>query len=156
MPARRTSQPSRTLPTTFSALATLMQPKAISTDDECDAFIDMIDRLMQIAKLSKDQALYLETLVQLVEAYEAKHHTISSPEGIDLLKQLLGEHAMNASDLARLLGVHPSMGSKILKEERALTIDHLKALALRFRVRPDLFIDTGAPHRVSATIRRSA
>ena len=54
---------------------------------------------------------------------------------------LLAQHDMNASDLARLLGVHPSLGSKILKGERALTIDHVRALAARFKVRPEVFID---------------
>jgi antitoxin component HigA of HigAB toxin-antitoxin module len=48
---------------------------------------------------------------------------------------------MNASDLARLLGVHASMGSKLLKGERALTVDHLRILAARFKVRPDTFMD---------------
>lgn len=33
--------------------------------------VEMIDHLMASGKLSKGQALYLETLVQLVEAYEA-------------------------------------------------------------------------------------
>lgn len=32
---------------------------------------------------------------------------------------------MNASDLARLLGVHAGMGSKILNDERAHTVNHL-------------------------------
>jgi antitoxin component HigA of HigAB toxin-antitoxin module len=48
---------------------------------------------------------------------------------------------MNASDLARLLGVHASMGSKILKGDRALTVDHLKKFAVRFKVSLQLFID---------------
>lgn len=46
----------------------------------------------------------------------------------------------NASDLARLLGTHPSMGSKILKGDRSLTVDHLRTLANRFSVRPELFM----------------
>ena len=48
---------------------------------------------------------------------------------------------MNASDLARLLGVHPTMGSKILRGQRALTVDHLRKLSARFKVSPRLFID---------------
>lgn len=47
---------------------------------------------------------------------------------------------MNPSDLARLLGLHVSMGSKILKGERSLTVEHLKKLSARFKVRPDLFM----------------
>jgi antitoxin component HigA of HigAB toxin-antitoxin module len=48
---------------------------------------------------------------------------------------------MNASDLARLLGIHPSMGSKILRGERSLTVDHLRTLCERFKVNPRLFMD---------------
>jgi HTH-type transcriptional regulator/antitoxin HigA len=101
----------------------------------------MIDRLMASGKLTKGQELYLETLVQLVQAYEASHQAIEATRGIDLLKHLMQEHGMNASDLARLLGVHASMGSKILKGDRALTVDHLKLLAAKFHVRADTFMD---------------
>jgi len=85
----------------------------------------------------------LETFVQLVQAYEASHHAIdiSDISGLDSLKYLLDENEMNASDLARLLGVHASMRSKILKGERSLTVEHLKKLSTRFKVRPELFID---------------
>ena len=60
-----------------------------------------------------------------------------------LLPPMMAENDMTASDLARLLGVHTSMGSKILKEERSLTVDHLKKLAARFKVSPEVFIDWG-------------
>jgi HTH-type transcriptional regulator/antitoxin HigA len=118
-------------------------PRAIVDDVNYENTLDMIDRLMAGGKLSKDQAAYMETLVQLVRAYEAEHHAIETSDlgGIDSLKHLLAENGMKASDLARLLGVHVSMGSKILKGERSLTVEHLKKLAKRFRVRPELFID---------------
>jgi len=92
--------------------------------------------------LTKGQELYMETLVQLVEAYEAQHHAIDTTglSGIDVLRQLLAANDMNASDLARLLDVHASMGSKILKGERSLTVEHLRKLSDRFKVRPELFM----------------
>jgi len=104
--------------------------------------VEMIDRLMASGKLTKGQELYLETLVLLVQAYEAQHHDIDTADlsGIDALRQLLADNDMSASDLARLLGVHASMGSKILKGERSLTVGHLRKLAERFRVRPELFM----------------
>ena len=103
----------------------------------------MIDRLMACTKPTRGQALYMETLVQLVQAYEAEHHAINTSDirGVDSLKHLLNENDMNASDLARLLGVHASMGSKILKGERSLTVEHIRKLAARFKVRPELFIE---------------
>jgi antitoxin component HigA of HigAB toxin-antitoxin module len=131
------------LPRTFKALVELMPPQAIMDPVQHENSIEMIERLMDAGTLSKGQQLYLETLVQLVEVYEAQHHAIdtSGIGGIDSLKHLLDENEMNASDLARLLGVHPSMGSKILKGERSLTVNYLRKLTAHFRVSPELFID---------------
>lgn len=131
------------LPEQFNELVRQMPPQALVDDAQHARFVEMIDRLMGIDALSEGQAIYLETLVQLVERYEATHHAIETSDitGLDSLRHLLTENNMNASDLGRLLGVHPSMGSKILNGERSLTVDHLKTLAAHFRVSPSLFID---------------
>lgn len=140
MPATKHDHKTK-LPGHFEELVRLMPPQAIMDDVHYENTIEMIDRLMASGKLTKGQESYLETLVQLVQAYEASHHAIEAPRGIDALKHVLQEHSMNASGLARLLGVHASMGSKILKGERALTVDHLKLLAAKFKVRADTFMD---------------
>lgn len=138
-----TNRQTEKLPSGFRALLESMPPRAIRDDGELDRMLEMIDRRMATRKLTKGQELYLETLVQLVEAYEAHRHAIdtSNLTGLDSLQHLVEENGMSASDLARLLGVHVSMGSKILKGQRSLTVSHLRKLADRFRVRPDLFID---------------
>jgi len=141
MPGTRHDDRKTKLPSRFEDLVRLMPPRAIMDDAHYENTLEMIDRLMACRKLTKGQESYLETLVQLVQAYEAAHHAIEAPKGIDALKHLLEERGMSASALARLLGVHASMGSKILKGERALTVDHLKLLAAQFRVRADTFID---------------
>ena len=130
------------LPGRFGDLVGLMPPQALMDDVHYENMVEMIDRLMAAGKLTKGQELYMETLVQLVQAYEARHHGIDTTDlsGIDALRRLLAENDMNASDLARLLGVHVSMGSKILKGERSLTVEHLRKLAGRFKVRPELFM----------------
>jgi HTH-type transcriptional regulator / antitoxin HigA len=131
------------LPTQFEQLVQMMPPQAIQDEVQYANTLEVIDRLMVVAKLTKGQALYLETLVQLVQAYEAEHHAIDTTglTGLDSLKHLLEENQMNASDLARLLGVHASLGSKIFKGERSLTVAHLRKLAERFKVSPGLFFD---------------
>jgi HTH-type transcriptional regulator/antitoxin HigA len=137
-----TKDTNKKLPGCFEDLVEWMPPRAIMDDVHHDGTIEMISRLMAMGHLTKGQGLYLETLVQLVQAYEAQHYRIETVDigGIDALRQLLADNDMNASDLARLLGVHASMGSKILKGERSLTVEHLRKLAERFRVRPDLFM----------------
>jgi len=142
MPALKADIPSR-LPSRFHDLVRRMPPQAIANDAHHNETVEMIDRLMAAGKLSPGQSLYLETLVQLVQVYEASHHTIDTFDlgGLDALKHLLEANQLNASDLARLLGVHPSMGSKILNGDRALTVDHIKRLSARFGVSPEVFID---------------
>ena len=82
-------------------------------------------------------------LSTLVEAYENTHDPIDALAicSLDALRALLDEHGMSATDLARLLGVHRSMGSKLLKGEPVLTARHLQMLSERFKVSTDLFLD---------------
>jgi HTH-type transcriptional regulator/antitoxin HigA len=131
------------LPKSFDRLVAVLPPMAIRDDVQHANTVEVIDRLMQIEKLSKDQADYLETLVELVEAYEAKHQAIqlSNSTGLESLKHVLNEAGLSGSDLGRLLGVHASMGSKILNGERKLTWEHAKKLAARFAVQLALFMD---------------
>ncbi len=131
------------LPGRFEELVALMPPRAILDDVQHQNTLDVVDQLMASGKLTKGQESYLETLVQLVEAYERKHHAIDTSDirGLDSLRHLMAENDMNASDLGRLLGVHPSLGSKILKGERSLTLKHVQTLSKRFKVSPELFMD---------------
>lgn len=130
------------LPGRYEELVEMMPPRAIVDDVHLHDVLAVIDDLMAIPRPTKGQASYLETLTQLVEAYESRHYAVDTSDisGLDSLRHLLGLNAMNASDLARLLGIHPRMGSKILKGERALTVAHIKRLADHFRVRPTLFL----------------
>jgi HTH-type transcriptional regulator/antitoxin HigA len=141
MPATRKA--SARLPGRFNDLVALMPPQAINNESQYRKTVDMVDRLMARGKSTRGQSLYLETLVQLVEAYEAQHHSIDTTRlsGQSSLKYLMEQNGMNASDLGRLLGIHATMGSKIINGERSLTVEHLKKLAKRFRVSPQLFMN---------------
>ena len=139
------------LPGRLEELGQVMMPQAIDNDAVYEETIEMIDRLMALPKLTKGQEVYLETLVQLVQAYEAAHYPMEADDlgGLPALRHLLEGNGMSASDLARLLGVHVSMGSKILNGQRSLTVEHLLKLADRFKVRPELFMPGRHPPRRS-------
>jgi HTH-type transcriptional regulator/antitoxin HigA len=131
------------LPGRLAELVSLMPPLAIRDDVQYENTLQMIDRLMASKRLTKGQEIYLETLVQLIQAYEAESHPVEGRDitGVEILRHLLAESGMNASDLARLLGMHPSMGSKLLNGDRSLTVPHIRRLARHFQVRPELFLD---------------
>ncbi|MBM3881632.1 MAG: transcriptional regulator [Verrucomicrobia bacterium] len=47
---------------------------------------------------------------------------------------------LNAADLARLLGVHRTLGSIILRGERKLTLNHVRTLTRHFGVAAEVFL----------------
>ena len=144
MPAKIKNASQKSLPSSFNELVRIMPPMAIHDDIQQENTIEVIDRLIRIEKLSTGQSDYLETLVELVEAYEVKNHAInlSKISGLRMLKHVVEQSGLSASNLARLLKMHPSMGSKILKGERQLTWEHAKMLASHFKVAPVLFMDS--------------
>ena len=127
--AKTRQDSAKKLPGRFEDLVMLMPPQAITDGVHYDNTVEMIDRLMDSGKLTRGQELYLETLAQLVQHYDAEHHAIDTQDitGLDSLKHLMEENDMSATDLAKVLGVHASMGSKILKGERQLTASHIRA-----------------------------
>jgi HTH-type transcriptional regulator / antitoxin HigA len=133
------------IPKTYDQLLAMHPLRPIHNDVELEHATAMIDILAGHA-LNADQADYLDVLSTLVEAYENTHYSLNDPTicGLDALQALLDEHGMSAADLARLLGVHRSMGSKLLKGERALTARHLQMLSERLKVSTDLFLDRQA------------
>ncbi len=130
------------LPTTYNELVAIMVPRAIDDDMQMENFVEMIDNLMSRKRLTKDQSSYMETLTQLVEAYEEEHHSIdvSDITGLDTLKYLVEQHEMRAKDLSEVLGLSVSVGSKILSGSRDLTVSHMKTLGDYFSVSPEVFL----------------
>ena len=93
--------------------------------------------------LTPDQEDYFDLLCGLIEDYDRKPATRATRQitGLDALRHLLDEHGLAAADLARLLGVHRTLGAMILRGERQLTLRHVRTLATHFGVSADLFIE---------------
>jgi antitoxin component HigA of HigAB toxin-antitoxin module len=131
----------RAIPTKFEDLVALYPPRAIHDDVDYRNAQELLDTLTSLPKLSRGQSEYLDTLTILFEAYEDEHHAIEL-EGIkpsDVLKHLMDERGMNASDLGRLLGER-SLGAKVLSGDRELSKTHIRNLARHFNVSADLFL----------------
>ena len=91
-------------------------------------------------RLTADQVDYLEAVSSFLEAYDRA--TVKWPETqpLDTLRFVLEQQGMSAADLSRLLGADRSLGPKILRGERRLTLDHVRILARHFQVEPGLFL----------------
>jgi antitoxin component HigA of HigAB toxin-antitoxin module len=100
-------------PKTYRELCAVLLPRKIHDDLELDAVQEIIDTLAPLPSRTKDQADYLETLAELVEAYEDQNVKISKRTGLEALKFLLDENGLTASDLSRILGTDISLGYRV-------------------------------------------
>jgi HTH-type transcriptional regulator/antitoxin HigA len=91
-------------------------------------------------RLNSDQSDYLEAVSSFIEAYDRVR--VKWPKGgpADMLKFLIEQHDMSAADLSRVLGTDRSLGAKLLRGERRLTVDHIRTLARHFNVDPGVLL----------------
>jgi len=129
-----------TLPKTYRELCALLMPRKIHDEAELEAAQEIMDVLAVLPTRTPDQNDYLETLAELVEAYEEHAVKFTKRSGLEALKFLLIENGLTASDLSRLLGTDISLGYRILDGERNLTTKHIKKLAQHFHVGPEVFL----------------
>ena len=123
----------------FIELQRILVPLApITTKAQYGKAMKVAAALAPLSSLPSPVAHYLEILARNIEVYERDRFS-GEHDPIENLSFLLGENGLTASDLGRILG-HRELGSKILKRQRQLTIDHIRKLADRFHVSPATFI----------------
>ena len=132
----------KAVPTRFDALIGELMPAAIHDKAAYGNALEMVRRLAVVPALNEDQTRYLDTLCVLVAAYEKNHRTVGKAKlkPLEVLREFVAEQRMKVGELGALLGVSESAASMILKGDRALTLDHVRKLAERFKVSTALFV----------------
>jgi HTH-type transcriptional regulator/antitoxin HigA len=132
------------MPKTFNELNALHALRPINDKPDLQNAERVMDRLALLNKRTKDQNDYIETLILLTEAYEAKEIAdamdLSQSSGLDALKYLMQGHGMKQTELAKLLGIGASATSMILAGDRPITADHARTLGKHFGISPAAFI----------------
>ena len=130
------------IPKTYRELCQLYLPRPIHNEAEDEAATAMMNALAVFTRLNAEQRDYLDVLTEFVDEYDqSKNIPPPKASGLDVLRYLLEDRDMSAADLARVLGVHRTLGAMILRGERRLTLAHVRTLAKRFRVSADLFLE---------------
>jgi HTH-type transcriptional regulator/antitoxin HigA len=138
----RTNLNLKNLPEDFESLVRLHPPAAIHDEVAYRNTMGVVNKLTSLPVLTEGQLKYLDTITILVERYEDETEGVV-PQGMDrlaVLRYLMKDRGINASELGRLLGDR-SLGSKILNGERALSKSHIKILAKHFNVGPAVLLD---------------
>jgi HTH-type transcriptional regulator/antitoxin HigA len=127
------------LPKDYAALCRVLTPRPIHDQAEFENVTEITDT-MAGQTLTPDQEDYFDLLCRLIEDYEKDRMPPPQVTALEAVQHLLETHGMSAADLARLLGVHRTLGAMILRGERKLTLNHVRVLSGHFGVSADLFL----------------
>ena len=133
----------RNIPSTWNELVTaFLSLRPITSHSAHEKAVEILEKLANLPNMNKAQSDYFEVLSDLVAKYEDKHWNIdtSNISVIDILKSLMEDHNMTATDLSHLIGNERTIGCKILNGKRKLTTEQIKTLSKHFKVSADLFI----------------
>jgi len=80
-------------------------PRAIRDKVDYQNTAEIVDRLAVLDRRTRGQDEYLETLTQLVEAYDNGNFQVAATAGpLDAIRFLMDAHDLSASDIGRILG----------------------------------------------------
>lgn len=131
------------LPRDYTGLCGVVVPRPIHDRSGYENALEVLEAMAGFEDgFNEDQNDYFAVIADFVATYEdaQEGRQDSNLRPLDILKHLLEENGLGAADLSRLLGADRTLGAKILRGERNLTVPHLRILAERFRVSPALFI----------------
>jgi len=120
--------------------ASISRILTIRNEREYDQAVKRLNDLLDEIGTNERHPLYslLDTLGTLIHAYEEKHLEVSEPSGPEMLRFLIEEHGLGASDLPEV-GPRQTV-SRILAGKQELNATQIRALAARFHVSPAVFI----------------
>ncbi len=144
----KTNHPTRItfhdLPKDYESLCrNVFLPRQIRDKSACEEAYAAIEPLIgREGKMTRDQDDWLDLVSDLICDYQNEHEVPSKKSNShDMLRHLTEDaRGWSGADLARFLGLHPTMGTKLLRGERQLTVDHIRKLAKEFKVSADLLV----------------
>lgn len=115
-----------------------MDIRPIRDEADYDAALAAIDDLMG-AEPDAPEADRLEVLVTLVEAYEARHWPVDTPDPVSLIEHVMEARGYRQKDLAAVIGSQPH-ASEVLNRRRPLSLPMIRALSAEWDLPADTLV----------------
>ena len=103
-----------------------MTIRPIRNTDDHESALKRIQALMS-AKAGTDDGDELDVLATLVDAYEAKHFPIESPDPIEAIRFRMEQLGLDRKDLEPFIGSRARV-SEVLNKRRGLSLKMIRAL----------------------------
>ena len=115
-----------------------MQIRPIKTAQDHKAAIARIEEVLGAAP-DTPEGDELDVLATLVDAYEAKHHTIDAPDPITAIHFRMEQQQLSRKDLEPLIGSRARV-SEVLTGKRPLTLEMVRRVKGGLGISADLLI----------------
>ncbi len=125
-----------------------MQIRPVRTEAEYDAAVARVAELMG-AKPGTAAGDELDVLATLVDAYEAKHFPIATPDPIAVIKFQMEQQGLTRKDLELMIGSRGRV-SEVMSGKRSLTLPMIRRLHASLHIPVDLLVGTAAAPRKGA------
>ena len=113
--------------------------RPLRTNDDLNAAAEVVDSLIDQARLTAAEHDYLDVLSDIVEAYEAKAVRLRPVGDAEMLRFLIEGRQLTQTDVAKQAGIAESITSEVLAGTRKLNRAQIGKLARYFRVEPGAF-----------------
>jgi HTH-type transcriptional regulator/antitoxin HigA len=123
-----------------------VEVRPIRTDDDYQAALVEISGLFD-AVLGTPEGDRLEVLTTLVEAYEAQHFPMPTPDPIEALSYYLESRGLSRRDLEPYLGSRARV-AEVLNRRRPLTLEMIRRLHAGLGISAEVLIQ---PYPVAST-----
>jgi HTH-type transcriptional regulator/antitoxin HigA len=127
-------------PEVYGKLLAQYQPKIITTEEENERAIAIVESLTHKSDLTPEEDQLLELLITLIEKFEAEHYplnNLSTP--LSRLTFLMEENNLRQADVVEVFG-SKGIASEVLSGKRQINKSHALKLGEFFNLNPALFL----------------
>jgi HTH-type transcriptional regulator/antitoxin HigA len=127
--------------TKYAALLAEVLPRPIQSEAENERALKVVDKLMSKGedKLTTEEGVLLELLIQLIERFEEQHYAIPEAPGHRVLRTLMENRGLKQKDLLPIFG-SKGIASEVINGKRAISKEQAKKLGEFFHLSPAAFI----------------
>jgi HTH-type transcriptional regulator/antitoxin HigA len=111
--------------------------KIINSKEQYNKYCEILEDLVTNEGQSTHDEIELLTL--LIEKWDVEHNSMNDLNPIELLKALMNEHNLNASDLVDILNLSKGTISKILNYHKGLSKETIRRLSEYFKISQEAF-----------------
>jgi HTH-type transcriptional regulator / antitoxin HigA len=125
----------------YSQLVAEVTPKVIETEDEYEQFLVVAERLTFKQEQTPEESALYDLVTMLVETYEAQHYEIDRSSPAEVLEHIIESSGIDRVDLVEIFGDSETL-EQILAGRELINTSQAKALAERFKLSPQIFLNS--------------